>query len=385
MSEGVVPPPSHKTSKKWMWISTGMFLSLAVAFLIYWLVWGQYHETNNDTYVNGNMIILTPQVSGIITRIYTDNTQMVQPGHPILDLDRHHYEIALDESKAYLADTVRQVEQMFLKVDELAATKEARMAEVLRSFLDFEHRKALVIDGSISRENYEHSLADFVRAYAVLEEVEKQYEQAVVAVRNVSVPTHPKVEEAKARLRQAFLSLHRCTVRAPARGIITQRKAQVGQWVNKDDPLMALIPLDQIWVDSNFREVSLRHFRIGQPVTMFSDMYGRGVKFHGKLVGLNPGTGSVLSVLPPQNATGNWIKIVQRIPVKVSLDPDELARYPLVVGLSMTATVDTHNRRGSRLPEIALETPLYCTDTYEDELVGVEEMIDAIVTENMAP
>lgn len=375
-------PPNHRKQKKWIWTTTFIFLLAGVAFLIYWLIWGQYRETTNDTYVNGNMIILTPQVPGIVTTIYIDNTELVEAGQPILEIDRHHYEIALGQAQAFLADTVRQVVQMFLKVDELSAAIDASRAELMRTSLDYEHREALVSDGSVSREDFEHSETAFIAAYAQLIEVEKRYDQAKAEIRHTTVETHPKVELAKAQLRQAFLSLHRCTVKAPTRGIITQRRSQVGQWVKDNDPLMALVPLDQIWVDANFREVSLKYFRIGQPVELFSDMYGRSLKFHGRLVGLNPGTGSIFSILPPQNATGNWIKIVQRVPVKISLDPEEVRRYPLVLGLSMTATVDTHKRNGLQLPTVSTEKPLYFTETYERELEGVEEMIYQIIADN---
>lgn len=219
-------------------------------------------------------------------------------------------------------------------------------------------------------------------AIALLMQTEKELESAVAQIENTTIATHPLVEQAKASLRSSFLSLHRCTVLAPVRGIVTQRKAQVGQWVVSNDPLLALVPLDQIWVDANFREVDLKNFRIGQPVSLFADMYGRRKKFHGKLVGLNPGTGSVFSILPPQNATGNWIKIVQRIPVKISLDPNEINKRPLVLGLSMTATVDIHDKSGLRLPHVTASKPLYKTGIYADELAGADEMIEQIISDN---
>lgn len=371
-----------KKQKKWIWIATAIFLVLGIGFLIYWWIWGQYSETTNDTYVNGNMVEITPQVAGIVTKIYIDNTELVEEGKPLLELDPHDYEIEFEKAKAHLANVVREVAQLFLKVEELHATKQVRMAELIRTFLDYQHREALVGDGSVSVEDYEHSRTAFMGAYAAVTAIEKQHEQAVVEISGRTIATHPKVEQAKAELKKAYLFLHRCTVLAPTRGIITQRKAQVGQWVKENDPLMALIPLDQIWVDANFREVSLKNFRIGQPVEMFSDMYGRRLKFHGKLVGLNPATGSILSILPPQNATGNWIKIVQRVPVKISLDPQEILHHPLVMGLSITATVDTHQREGAQLPSILPCKVLYATPSYDEELKGVTALIEEIIQNN---
>jgi membrane fusion protein (multidrug efflux system) len=212
--------------------------------------------------------------------------------------------------------------------------------------------------------------------------VDKELLGAIAEVENTTVATHPKVDQAKAAFRKAFLALHRCTVRAPTYGIITLRKAQLGQWVKAQDPLLSLVPLDEIWVDANFREVSLKNLRIGQPVELFSDMYGRWKKFHGQVVGLNPGTGSVFSVLPPQNATGNWIKIVQRVPVKIALNPEELKTEPLVLGLSMTAKIDTHERSGLRLPQSAAPKPIYRSEVYEEELRGVDELIEAVISTN---
>lgn len=377
---------SPKTSihHRALWISTTLFLLCGGAYFTYWLFWGQFRETTNDTYVNGNMIILTPQEEGIVTTIWVDNTQIVEEGQPIAELDRHEYEIALDRAKADLAEMVRRVSQMFIKVDELKAKRAIQEANLLRAQLDFEHRKALVDDASVSREDFEHSETALLAAEAALKETSQELAAAWAQVENTSVANHPLVEQMKASLRRAFLRLKRCTVRAPARGIISQRRAQVGQWVRPADALMALVPLDQIWVDANFREVSLKHFRIGQPVELYADMYGRDIKFQGRLVGLNPGTGSVFSVLPPQNATGNWIKIVQRVPVKISLHPQELEQHPLVLGLSMTATVDTHDRSGLRLPQQPNAKPIYATDVYAKELCGVESLIEQILAENTA-
>jgi len=370
----------------WIGLTTLLFVLLALFFFIYWWIWGQFEESTNDSYVNGNMIILTPQVEGIVTAIYVDNTELVEPGQPVIELDRHFYEIALDQAKAVLADRVRQVSQLFLQVEELEASQKVAMAALIRAALDYEHRAALVEEGGVAREEFEHSQTTLLSAYATLTEVEKSYEKALVEVNHTTLTTHPKVEQAKALLRQAFLLLHRCTVLAPTRGIISQRKAQVGQWVKAEDPLMALVPIDQIWVDANFREVSLKYLRIAQPVEMVSDMYGEEIKFHGQVVGLNPGTGSVFSILPPQNATGNWIKIVQRVPVKIGFsDLDELKRRPLLLGLSMTVTVDTHDRHGMQLPETAHETVLYSTSSYENELLGVEQIIDDIIEKNSGP
>ncbi len=350
--------------------------------MIYWFGWGRFVESTNDAYVNGNMILITPQEEGIVTTILVDNTQLVEAGEPLVELDRHDYEILLDKAKADLADTVRQVVQMFIKVDELEAKRDVIKSDLLRASWDYHHRLALVTDGSVSKEDFEHSETSLYGAYAYLREVDKAIAFAKAEVENTTIATHPKTEQAKANLRKAFLGLYRCVVRAPVRGIVTQRKAQVGQWVKASDPLMAIVPVDQIWVDANYREVSLKNLRIGQPVELISDMYGRDVKFHGEIVGLNPGTGSVFSILPPQNASGNWIKIIQRIPVKISLNPHELKVHPLILGLSMTVRADIHHKSGLQLPSATLAKPIYQSDIYLKELNGSDEMIDQIIRGN---
>ncbi len=365
-----------------VWIVTGIVLICSIIFLLFWLLVLRYRETTDDAYVNGNMIRITPQIEGIVTKIYVDNTQLVEEGQPILELDRHDYEIALDGSKAELGNAVRDVVKMFIRVRELEASRDVAKSDLLRTSWDYNHRQALVGDGSVSREDFEHSETAFYGAYAHLREVDQQLSGARAEVEDTTVETHPMVEQAKADYRKAYLALYRTLVRSPARGIITQRAAQVGQWTNASDLLMALVPLDQIWVDANYREVQLKNLRIGQTVVMFADMYGREQKFHGKIVGLNPGTGSVFSILPPQNASGNWIKIIQRIPVKISFNPEELRQHPLVLGLSMTVRTSTEDRSGLRLPQCLPAQPIYETEIYQDELNGVAQTIDQIIAEN---
>ncbi len=363
-------------------IAIAAFASGLLIWFLYWVIHGRFHESTDDAYVNGNMILITPQQPGIVTMLLADNTQIVEPGQPLALLDRHDYALGLEQAQANLASAVRDVVQLFLTVEELKAKQAVALAHYERAKLDCEHRSHLVGDGSVSLEEFQHSELTFAAAAASFEEVAREMEKAMAEVAHTTVSTHPRVEQKKAELKTAFLGLHRCTIRAPVRGIITQRSAQVGQWTRANDPLMALVPLDQIWVDANCREVSLKHVRMGQPVELFSDMYGRGETFHGVVVGLNPGTGSVFSILPPQNATGNWIKIVQRVPIKISLDLDEIKVRPLLLGLSMTAVIDTHERSRLRVPHSSLVQPIYSTEIYTDELQGVEEMIAQIIAQN---
>ncbi|MBM3184348.1 MAG: HlyD family efflux transporter periplasmic adaptor subunit [Chlamydiae bacterium] len=382
MSETPETPPNKRRYFA-IWIGVSLFfLAVGLGFCAYYFIWGQYHETTDDAYVNGNMIIVKPFEAGIIVSILADNAQLVEKGQTLIELNRHEFEIALQRAKANLGESIRDVVQMFYKVEELKAKIDVAKAELTRAQLDYEHRLNLVTDGSVSREDFEHSETTLSAAIAALQMVEKEFDEAHSFVQNTTPFTHPKVEMAKAEVRRAFLALERTQILAPASGIISQRKAQVGQWVNPGEQLLALIPTDQIWVDANYREVELKNIRVGQPVELTADMYGRGIRFSGKVVGLNAGTGAVFSVLPPQNATGNWIKIIQRVPVKISLHPEDVKMHPLVLGLSMTTRVDTHDRNGAKLAVMGDVKPVYATDVYTDELKGVEEMIEGIFLAN---
>lgn len=383
MSSPAAPAPSLDKKRHFLtYLAILVFVLCGFGYLIYWFGWARFEVETDDAYVNGNMIMLTPQVGGIVTSIWADNAQMVEQGQPIVELDRHDYQIAFEKSSADLAEAVREVVQLFTKVAELEASLEARKADLLRAKLDFDHRAALVDDGSVSREDFEHSETTLYAAYATLQETMEKLEAAYAEVEDTTISTHPLVMRARASLKQAFLQLHRCTILSPVRGIVTQRQVQVGERVMPTAALLSIVPLNEIWVDANFREVQLKDLRIGQPTELTADMYGHSVTYHGTLVGLNPGTGSVFSVLPPQNATGNWIKIIQRIPVKIALDAKEIEQHPLVLGLSMNVTVDIHNTTGDRLPTSTAEKPIYQTKIYDDELDGVDELIEKIIAEN---
>ncbi len=375
-------PELHRKRRLFTTIAVIIFVVCGLGYLIYWLGWARFEEETDDAYVNGNMIMLTPQINGIVKTIMTDNAQLVDEGQPIIELDQHDYQISLEKARADLAESVRTVIQLFIKVSQLESSVNARKADLLRASLDYGHRKVLIDDGGVSKEDFEHSETTLLAAYATLSETQEMLNGAYAEIEGTTIATHPRVQQAKAVFKNAYLQLHRCLILSPVRGIVTQRRAQVGQYVSAEDPLLSIVPLDQIWVDANFREVQLKNFRIGQHVTMFSDMYGRRVEYHGQLVGLNPGTGSVFSILPPQNATGNWIKIIQRIPVKIAFDDEELRRNPLVLGLSMTVTVDIHNIHGDQLPSQAPIQALYQTTIYDDELEGVDELIEEIIAEN---
>ncbi len=367
-----------------MWITLLIFVVIGLGCLGYWWFWARFYQYTNDSYVGGNKVIITPQVPGIVTSFSAISTDFVEQGRILIELDKTDANIALSRSIAELGDAVRQVEKMFEEVKIYAAEINRQKALFIRDAQDYERREVLVCDGGVSVEDFEHAKANLEAAYAGLVSTEHRYLVAVAQVENTSVYTHPLVVQAKDRVRDAYVFLQRCTIKAPVTGIVAQRSVQVGEHVNAAMPLMAIVPLDQMWIDANFKEIQLKKMRVGQMAKITADIYGDEVEYHGTVVGIGGGTGSVFSVLPPQNATGNWIKIVQRLPVKLIIPPEELKEHPLRLGLSMEVTVDIHD---TDLPLIPMERPpepLFSTDVFEDQEIGAEDLIASVIEANLS-
>lgn len=364
-------------------IFTGMgFVLLGVIIFIYWAEVLRFEQYTNDAYVNGNMIELTPQVPGIVTSINVDNTEYVEEGQVLIELDKTDSCLAFKKAKNALAETVRNVIQMFIQVEKLQAELEQKDAELFRAEKDYQNRVNLVKIGGVSREEFEHVEAAFVLAQASRKETYHALQEAIALVRNTTIATHPNVKQAADSVRDTYVNLQRCDILAPMSGYVAQRTVQLGEYVNLSEPLLAVIPLNELWVDANYKEIQLSRVRVGQSVRMTSDIYGRKVVFSGKIIGINPGTGSIFSALPPQNATGNWIKIVQRVPVRVSLDSDQLKKHPLWLGLSMDVRVDIHDTSNEMLREPSRLKPIYKTKIYREQEKGVETIIEKIIQEN---
>lgn len=379
---------TEKVPSKRKKIAVYYFAGCTAALLIgvfYWLFFGRYWVYTDDAYVEGNQIIITPLVEGFITSIHSDDTFLAREGEPLVDLDRTDSLIFLEQSKERLAQTVREVCQSFHQVFAYAAEIKVKEAEYIKAIQDYEHRDHVIAAGGVSLEDYEHAVAALRASYFSLEWTQALYDKALALVQGTTIRNHPLVKAAADQLRDAWVQLYRTHIYSPVEGLVAQRKAQVGMWVKKGQPLMSVIPLNQIWVNANFKETQLKHMRIGQPVSITSDLYGREVVFHGKVVGLPGGAGNVFSLLPPQNLSGNWIKIVQRLPVRVALDPKEIKAHPLRLGLSMEATVDLHDQEGKRVPDSSAGSPLYETPIYAKEEIGDRDLIDSIIMENLDP
>ncbi len=379
------PPPNNRKRNKAMLITALIFVVIGIAWLAYWLIWGRFYQYTDDAYVDGNNVVITPQVSGIVESFSVMDADFVPQGRILVELDKTDAAISLDRSIADLGNAVRDVMRMFEEARQYAALIDMKKAEFVKAAQDYEHRKNLIDEGGVSLEDFEHAEAALKASFADLIATEHQYIAAAAQVENTTVETHPLVEQMKNRVRDAFVFYQRCTIKAPATGLVAQRTVQVGERVQAGQALMAIVPLDQMWVTANYKEVQLTKMRIGQPVKIRSDIYGGEVEYLGTIAGIGGGTGSVFSVLPPQNATGNWIKIVQRIPVRIILEQQQIREYPLRLGLSMEVTVDIHDAKKPFVPEITPERPLYMTDVFATQEEGAEELIAEVIAENLSP
>ncbi|WP_118184394.1 HlyD family efflux transporter periplasmic adaptor subunit [Paraburkholderia phosphatilytica] len=333
------------------------------AYGAYYYLDAQYHVDTDDAYVNGNVVQITPQISGTVVAVNTDNTRIVKQGEPVVQIDPADAKIALQQAEANLGQTVRQVHGLYVGDDKYRADIAQRESDLSKAQDDLRRRLATGMTGAVSDEEISHARDAVRSAQAALDAARQQLGANRALTANTSVANHPDVQASAARVRDAYLAYARTTLPAPVSGYVAQRTVQVGQRVSPGTPLMSVVPLNQVWVDANFKEWQLRHIRIGQPVALTADVYGSRVIYHGKVAGFTPGTGSALALLPAQNATGNWIKVVQRLPVRIEIPPAELEKHPLRVGLSMNADVDVKDVAGDP-PDTATPVSAYKTDVF---------------------
>jgi membrane fusion protein (multidrug efflux system) len=375
-------PASH-TGRKWLLgVLTVVFLLGGAAYGTYWVLIGRFEESTDDAYVAGNTVPLTTRVIGTVIAIRADNTQRVQEGQPLVLLDSTDARIALEQAEARLAQTVRQVQGLYQTEAQQDANVSLQRAQLAQSRSDYRRDRDLIHRNYVSAQDYQHSGTQVDVDRAGLEVAEHQLGATRAVVANTELTNHPQVRLAAGNLRDAYVALQRTTIRAPVSGYVDKRRVQVGERVSPGTPLMAIVPLNQLWVEANFKESQLRNVRTGQPVSLTSDLYGGNVVYHGRVIGLGAGTGSAFAVLPPQNATGNWIKVVQRVPVRIGLDPGEVDAHPLRIGLSMEAVIDTQDRSGAVLRADPQSRDVYETHVYQDEDKGAGALISRIIQQN---
>ncbi|MGY6253037.1 HlyD family efflux transporter periplasmic adaptor subunit [Paraburkholderia caledonica] len=356
-------------------------VAAGAAYGVYYVTTGQYHEATDDAYVSGNLVQLTPQVSGTVVAVNADDTQIVKQGAPVVTLDNADARDALANAEATLGQTVRQVSGLYVNNDYYAATVAQRESDLARAVSDLKRRQAVAETGAVSGEDVAHARDAVSAAQAALDAARQQAEANRALTDRTSIEQHPNVLAASSKVRDAYLNYARNTLPAPVTGYVARRSVQVGQRVAPGTPLMAIVPLNEVWVDANFKESQLRRMRIGQPVTLSADVYGSSVKYHGRMVGFSAGTGSAFAVLPAQNATGNWIKVVQRLPARIQLDQKELDAHPLRIGLSMQVEVETRDQSGTQLGAAVNTT--YRTDVFAQYGADADAEIARIIAQNM--
>lgn len=376
---------NNNKRKKGLTIAIALFLILGLAWLAYWFFYARYHEETGNAYASGNMVMVNAQTVGTVEAIMADENQEVKAGQVLIKLNPTDAQVALSQAQAQLAQATRQIQNAFNSAGVAnAQLNQARSA--VQTAQDAVNRRAkLVGTGAVSKEEYDQARNALAQAQAAYKTATEQSKTATAQIAGTTTQNHPSIEAAKAAFRSAYINNKRLSVLAPIDGVVAKRSVQVGQQIAPGAPLMTLVAANQIWVEANYKETQLANLRVGQPVELKSDVYGSNVKFKGTVQGIGIGTGAAFSVLPAQNATGNWIKIVQRIPVRIMLDAQELKQHPLRVGMSMHVSIDTRDRNGAVLGAVTgNEAPVNLqTNVYAQDEAEANQIADQIIQSNL--
>ncbi|HBM9172309.1 TPA: multidrug efflux MFS transporter periplasmic adaptor subunit EmrA [Klebsiella oxytoca] len=376
-------PGSKKGKRKGaLLLLTLLFIIVAVAYGIYWFLVLRHYEETDDAYVAGNQVQIMAQVSGSVTKVWADNTDYVQKGDPLVTLDQTDAQQAFEKAQTQLAASVRQTRQQMINSKQLQASIEVKKTALSQAQTDLNRRIPLGAANLIGREELQHARDTVASAQAELDVAIQQYNANQAIVLGTKLEQQPAVLQAATEVRNAWLALQRTKIVSPISGYVSRRSVQPGAQITTTTPLMAVVPATNLWIDANFKETQLAHMRIGQPATVISDIYGDDVKYTGKVVGLDMGTGSAFSLLPAQNATGNWIKVVQRLPVRIELDEKQLAEHPLRIGFSTLVEVNTTDRGGEMLASQVRSAPVYESNAREIGLEPVNKLINDIIQAN---
>lgn len=365
-------------------VITALLAAAGIGYGVYWQRVLSHFEQTEDAYAAGNVVQVTPQIAGTVTSIASDDTEFVQAGQTLIKFDQSDAHVAAEQAAAQLAQTVREVRVVYANNSSLQSVLATRQLDLERARTDLQRRQNLANTGAISNEEIEHAKTAVKSAEAALNTAQQQLIANQALTDNTRVEQHPNVMRAAAKLREALLQESRTVVHAPLSGYVAKRAVQVGQRVAAGAPLLSIVPLQSLWVDANFKEVQLQHMRLGQKVELHADLYGDEVTYHGRVIGMSAGTGSAFALLPAQNASGNWIKVVQRVPVRIALDPAELAKHPLRIGVSMHARVDISDQSGASLASANQSNALPQQTTVFDKAAhDADERIQQIIQANV--
>jgi membrane fusion protein (multidrug efflux system) len=381
--EPATPAPSTGKRRRVLIVIAVIFIILGLLWGLYWVLVLSLREETDDAYINGNKVVISSQVSGTVIAVLTDDTQLVKAGQVLVRLDPIDAQTSLSKSGSALAQTVRQLNAEKVTADQFDSMIETRTLELARAEADLAKREPLLEGHAIAPEEIRHARETVALARAAVLQAKLQAGALHALVGGPNLEENPSILQSKAAYRDAWIAAQRNAVVAPVTGYVAERSVQLGQHIQAGQALMTVIPLNSLWVDANFKEVQLRHIRIGQPVQVRSDLYGGSYIFHAHVKGMSAGTGAAFALLPAQNASGNWIKVVQRVPVRIQIDDADLVRSPLRVGLSATVTVDTTDRHGPVLAMEAADKPVGDTQVYLQDLDKANAEADAIVHRNL--
>ena len=372
----------QRRRQRWLAALAGALSLVAVLAALWWGLYASRYQSTDDAYVAGDLVSVMSQVNGTVIAIGADDTDQVRAGQELVRLDATDARIALEDAEEQLARTVRQTVTVFANRDQLTAVVGQRRADLNRAQADFNRRKNLAASGAVSGEELGHARDELKAAQDALTAAQKSLAASTALVGHTGVADNPDVQAAATQVERAWLTLKRTSVRAPVSGYVAKRGVQLGDHIAPGAPLMAIVPLERMRVEANFKEVQLRHMRIGQPASVSADLYGGKVEYHGTVQGIGLGTGAAFALLPAQNATGNWIKVVQRVPVRIALKPDELRAHPLRVGLSTRVSVAIGNDSGPALAQSVPSEPVLTTDAYDLDNAEIKARIAEIIREN---
>lgn len=375
--------PSAKGKRKGILLFLSLlFVAIAVAYGVYWFLVLRHYQETDDSYVSGNQVQIMAQVSGSVTKVWADNTDFVKQGDILVSLDPADAEQAFEKAQTQLASSVRQTHQLMINSKQYQANIQLQKTALTKAQYDLNRRIPLGEANLIGREELQHARDAVASAQAQLDVAIQQYNANQAMILGSRLEDQPIVKQAAAQVRDAWMALQRTTIVSPMTGYVSQRAVQVGSQITPAAPLMAVVPANGMWVDANFKETQLANIRIGQAATVVTDMYGDDVVFTGKVVGLDMGTGSAFSLLPAQNATGNWIKVVQRLPVRIALDEKQITEHPLRIGLSALVNVDTTDKDGAVLSTQIRTTPVYESNARVLDMTPVNTLIDQVIQAN---
>ncbi|MDQ1213820.1 multidrug efflux MFS transporter periplasmic adaptor subunit EmrA [Pantoea anthophila] len=385
-AEAQSPQPSASNKKK---KRKGVLIVLALIFVLIGIAWGVYwflvlrhFQETDDAYVAGNQVQVMAQVSGSVNKVWFEDTDYVRKGDVLVSLDKTDAEQAFKKAQTALATSVRQTHQLMINGKQYEASITLQQTALAQAQADLKRREPLGAANLIGREELQHARDAVATAKAQLDVAVQQYNANQAMILNTTLENQPAVQQSAAELRDAWLALQRTDIRSPMDGYVSRRSVQVGSQISTSTPLLAVVPATNLWVDANFKETQLAGVRIGQPATVVADIYGDDVVYHGKVAGLDMGTGSAFSLLPAQNATGNWIKVVQRLPVRIELNQDDIARHPLRIGLSTLVKIDTTSKEGITLANSVRQQAAYSSNALAIDLAPVNKLITDIVRAN---